>query len=102
MNGDACLKLEPLELFLVVGDLLVVRGQQLRDDLAKALDRIMELAAETIKLQGENHALLRVINVLELENHELCTCNVRTGRLVALPSANDHRSNGLPTQHSGT
>jgi hypothetical protein len=35
--------------------------------------------------QGENHALVRIISVLELENHELRTCTGRTGRLVALP-----------------
>lgn len=76
--------------------------RKLRDDLAKALDRIKELAAEATKLQGENHALARIINVLELENHELRSGTGRTGRLVVLPSANDHRSNAPPTQHPGT
>lgn len=62
--------------------------RKLRDDLTKALDRIKELIAEDNKLQGENDALARIVNVL---NHKLRPG--RSGRLVALPSAHDHQSN---------
>lgn len=47
--------------------------RKLRDDLTKATDRIKELIAELNKLRGENHALARIINVRELENHQLRT-----------------------------
>ncbi|MEV6932502.1 hypothetical protein AB0M46_49530 [Dactylosporangium sp. NPDC051485] len=76
--------------------------RKLRDDLTKAQSRITELVAENNKLQGENDALARIVNVLELENHELRTGTGRSGRLVALPSTNGHRSKGAPTQHAGT
>jgi septal ring factor EnvC (AmiA/AmiB activator) len=62
---------------------------KLRDDLAKATDRIKELLAEVNKLQGENDAFARIINVLELENHQLRNGLGRTGRLVALPAAHE-------------
>lgn len=64
--------------------------RKLRDDLTKATDRIKELTAEINKLQGENHAFARIINVLELENHQLRTGTGTTGHLVALPSAHEH------------
>jgi hypothetical protein len=64
--------------------------RKLRDDLSKALGRIKELVAENTKLQEENDALARIVNVLELENHELRTGTARSGRLVALPSASNH------------
>jgi regulator of replication initiation timing len=61
--------------------------RKLRDDLNKAIDRIKELVAENNKLQSENDTLARIINVLELENHEFRTGARRTGKIVALPSA---------------
>jgi hypothetical protein len=64
--------------------------RKLRDDLSKGLGRIKELVAENTKLQGENDALARIVNVLELENHVLRTGTARSGRLVALPSASNH------------
>lgn len=60
--------------------------RKLRVDLTKATDRIKELSAEISKLQAENDAFARIINVLELENHQLRTGLGRTGRLVALPA----------------
>ncbi|WP_045743770.1 hypothetical protein [Actinoplanes rectilineatus] len=63
--------------------------RKLRDDLYKATERIKELIAEINKIQGENHAFARIINVLELENHQLRTDTGRTGHLAALPGAHD-------------
>ncbi|MBB5110487.1 septal ring factor EnvC (AmiA/AmiB activator) [Micromonospora echinospora] len=63
--------------------------RKLRDDLNKATDRIKELITEINKLQGENDAFARIINVLELENHQLRTGTGRTGHLVALPAAHE-------------
>jgi septal ring factor EnvC (AmiA/AmiB activator) len=63
--------------------------RKLREDLSKATGRIKELVAEISKLQGENDAFARIINVLELENHQLRTGTGKTGRLVALPAAHE-------------
>jgi septal ring factor EnvC (AmiA/AmiB activator) len=63
--------------------------RKLRDDLTKATDRIKELLAEVNKLQRENDTFARIINVLELENHQLRTGPGRTGHLVALPAAHE-------------
>jgi hypothetical protein len=63
--------------------------RKLRDDLAKATDRIKELLAENNNLKGQNELFARIINVLELENHELRLRTGETGQLIALPSAHD-------------
>lgn len=63
--------------------------RKLRDDLHKATERIKELIAEINKIQGENHAFARIVNVLELENHQLRTEIGSTGHLVALPGAHE-------------
>lgn len=60
--------------------------RKLRDDLTKAHDRIKELVAENNKLQGQNEALARIINVLELENYNLRANTRRVGRLLSLPT----------------
>ncbi|WP_235967314.1 hypothetical protein [Micromonospora rubida] len=71
------------------GQSLPDNERKLRDDLTRATDRIKELIAEINKLQEENDALARIVNVLELENHELRTGTGRTGQLIGLPSAYD-------------
>jgi hypothetical protein len=65
--------------------------RRLRDDLTKATERIQQLTEENNRLQAENDALARIVNVLEVENHELHTGTRRTSRPVALPTPADDR-----------
>jgi hypothetical protein len=65
--------------------------RQLRDALNRAADRLTELIADNRKLRDEVETLARVVNVLELENHELRKATGGHANLVVLPGGYNQR-----------